>query len=57
MSDNVCRHCKHYEAQNAEIGQCRRYPPETYEDGDGMTIEFPLVKYDLWCGEFARLVN
>lgn len=57
MSDTECRYCRHYAAQDAEIGQCRRYPPENFEDDEGVSIEWPLVKLEMWCGEFARKVN
>ena len=57
MSDTECRYCRHYAAQDAEIGQCRRYPPENFEDDEGVSIEWPLVKLEMWCGEFSRKVN
>lgn len=59
MSDTECRYCRHYAEGNEEVGQCRRYPPENIEDedGEGFSIEYPLVQASLWCGEFSRKVN
>ena len=60
MTDTQCQHCRHYTGEDGDIGQCRRYPPESIDDPDDdslFVIVFPFVRSDLWCGEFSRLVN
>jgi hypothetical protein len=38
-----------------EIGDCRRYPPTTFPDGDeGLGFSFSITVSNMWCGEFIR---
>lgn len=60
MSDVSCQHCKLCIVHDdGEVVECRRYPPENIVDemDDGVSIVFPLVRLDLWCGEFSRRLN
>lgn len=58
MSDTQCAFCRFAEVEpQAEAAECRRYPPMNEQDSEGLLIAFPLVKLDMWCGEFSRKVN
>jgi hypothetical protein len=53
----VCSACKHWSNQaNAEIGECRRYAPQTLvftvDDQTKFESRFPVTKASDWCGEF-----
>jgi hypothetical protein len=48
-SEVACKHCMFFEYSSGEVGDCRIYPPVTYQGDDG---SFPIVCRDWWCGEF-----
>lgn len=58
-----CENCKYFEAypdvpgkddnENAQDGDCRRYPPSHFEKtGDGLIWFSPQINKDHWCGEY-----
>ena len=61
-SDESCGNCKFClswivsmkPATNAEIFECRRYPPTVIFDSGGFTLKprYPLVESIAWCGEW-----
>lgn len=58
MSDTRCEFCRFAVAElQSEAAECRRFPPHNEQDDEGLLIHFPLVKLDMWCGEFSRKVN
>ena len=64
-----CVHCKHFMGGGDDwnslecptpLGQCRRYPPSVGPvkvTKAGPLMEFPVVKADSWCGEWAAQVG
>jgi hypothetical protein len=51
----TCKDCWFFERTNVAGGQCRRYPPKTFDtlvinqNNDGV---FPNVNESWWCGEW-----
>jgi hypothetical protein len=46
-----CGTCQHAEWPEADVFECRRFPPRA--DAAGMAV-WPRVTSDLWCGEYAH---
>jgi len=55
---SLCSECKFFvpDLPAGDVGDCRRYPPGAYIEGDfevtWTKYEFPDVRSDDWCGEF-----
>lgn len=61
VTDNqFCGNCIFFDASSStELGRCHRYPPQTILHPDSeilgtMTLEFPAMQINEWCGEFRR---
>ncbi len=50
----MCHECKFYKYIEAELGECRRFPPQPDLKGVHTVDEFPTVKPGGWCGEFKK---
>ncbi len=67
MAD-CCQNCRYLllGAPDHKIGHCRRFPPQRcytkkYDEYERcnynvITVEFPTVKLEEWCGEYAERV-
>ena len=70
MTEQTCGSCRFFNAlwgEDSEDGQCRRFPPNvpSLEDAGGGSlsfvwdhgvamVEFPVVLWDGWCGEWKE---
>ena len=53
-----CEYCRYAEFDaGEEMGECHRYPPTAFVDGDDSFTIFPHVAKVTWCGEFKRRCN
>lgn len=60
MRDHICTSCEHFisDPDDAEFGECRRFPPVYVKDESGeTTVAFPIVHESAFCGEFVRRVS
>lgn len=61
MADGACWRCKFFnhlapeEVVSEETGECRRYPPQAMDDGEGnLYAQFPPTGWTEWCGEYKE---
>ncbi len=53
-----CASCVFFLADAKEsFGECRRYPPATFPDDEGIGFSFAITEESQWCGEFQRVTN
>lgn len=38
-------------------GECRRNPPTSFLEDDGIGFTFAITEESQWCGEFQRVTN
>jgi len=59
MDELTCENCKYFVTSGAlysPINRCHRYPPYLvdWEFHNGITVDWPVVAPDAWCGEFVE---
>jgi hypothetical protein len=53
-----CGHCRHFlKNKDDEAGYCRRYPPTSILDEDGIACVWPVTESSDACGEFTPRLN
>lgn len=40
-----------------DMGECRRYPPNTFPEDEGLGFSFGITIKTMWCGEFTRKLD
>jgi len=50
-----CSTCKFSKMIDSAYYECRRYPPKnSLRKGKITSIDFTIVEWDMWCGEYLR---
>lgn len=57
-----CDLCRHFDRDATADGPgvsgwCRRNPPAAVIEGDSVTVIWPPVDNEDWCGEFVRMTH
>lgn len=53
IENESCRNCKFWRGDNkSDWGECHRYPPQFWSEGDTSGASFVGIRGSDWCGEF-----
>lgn len=53
-NERCCRNCQFWQG-TSNWGECHRYPPQFWSEGESLGASFVGTKGQEWCGEFKPI--